>query len=43
VDHLVAQRMGKESFYERYSVRIAQVEREYSWDEEDGYIGAPKL
>ena len=31
IDHLVAQKMGRELFYERYHVRIARVEREYQW------------
>ncbi|CAH2354408.1 hypothetical protein CLIB1423_16S02014 [[Candida] railenensis] len=29
-DHLVAQQLGKERFYENFTTRIAKVEREYS-------------
>ena len=29
IDHLEAQKMGKEKWYESYKVRIAKVEREY--------------
>lgn len=29
-DHLVAQQLGKEKFYENFTTRIAKVEREYS-------------
>ncbi|KAJ3147870.1 hypothetical protein HDU86_007866 [Geranomyces michiganensis] len=35
VDHLVAQRMGRDQFYKVYSVRIAKVEREYRWMDPD--------
>lgn len=37
-DHVVAQKMGRSTFYEEYRVRIAQVEREYGWErkEKDG-------
>ena len=31
-DHLVAQQKGIENWYENYTVRIALVEREYSFD-----------
>lgn len=30
-EHLEAQQLGREEFYEEYSVRIAIVNREYSW------------
>ena len=30
-EHLEAQKLGREEFYEEYSVRIAVVNREYSW------------
>jgi heme-degrading monooxygenase HmoA len=30
-DHLVAQRRGREGWYERYAVRIARVERAYGF------------
>lgn len=30
--HLEAQRMGKEMWYEHYTLRICKVEREYSFD-----------
>lgn len=29
--HLEAQKLGREEFYEEYSVKIAVVNREYSW------------
>ncbi|SHI62904.1 antibiotic biosynthesis monooxygenase family protein [Flavobacterium terrae] len=32
VDHLQAQRMGKQKWYESYKVRIALVEREYDFE-----------
>ncbi len=31
VDHLAAQKMGKEKWYKEYSIRIARIEREYSF------------
>ena len=31
VEHLQAQRLGRERFYEEYVVQIAQVTREYGW------------
>jgi heme-degrading monooxygenase HmoA len=31
VDHQLAQKQGKEVFYDEYHVRIAKVEREYTW------------
>jgi heme-degrading monooxygenase HmoA len=31
-DHVVAQKMGREMFYEAYHVRITKVEREYHWE-----------
>lgn len=30
-DHQIAQKMGKEQFYEEYIVRIAKVERQYTF------------
>lgn len=32
LDHLQAQRMGKQKWYESYKVRIALVEREYDFE-----------
>jgi heme-degrading monooxygenase HmoA len=32
-EHLYAQKMGKEVWYESYSVRVAKVEEEYSMEE----------
>lgn len=32
-DHLVAQRMGKEKWYQAYTTRIALVERDYSFEQ----------
>jgi heme-degrading monooxygenase HmoA len=31
-DHLVTQRMGRERWYDAYTVRIAKVERDYDWE-----------
>jgi heme-degrading monooxygenase HmoA len=31
VEHLVAQRLGQERWYRAYTVRIARVERDYTW------------
>lgn len=31
VEHLVAQRRGREGWYARYRVRVARVERDYGW------------
>jgi heme-degrading monooxygenase HmoA len=31
LDHLVAQRLGREQWYERYKVRVCRVEREYEF------------
>lgn len=31
--HLIAQRRGQDIWYAEYSVRIARVERAYSWDD----------
>ena len=30
-EHLLAQRRGREDFYEQYEVTVATVEREYRW------------
>jgi heme-degrading monooxygenase HmoA len=30
-DHLVAQRLGQERWYRAYTIRIARVERDYTW------------
>jgi heme-degrading monooxygenase HmoA len=32
IEHQVAQRRGREVWYERYRVRVATVEREYGYD-----------
>lgn len=32
LDHLLAQQLGKEKWYESYKVRICKVEREYSFN-----------
>lgn len=32
---MVAQKMGRSTFYEEYRVRIAQVEREYGWERKE--------
>lgn len=37
MEHLVAQEMGRKVFYEEFSVRVAKVEREYSWTAKEGY------
>lgn len=34
VDHQVAQKLGKEKWYQSYSVRICKVEREYEFNSE---------
>lgn len=31
LEHQVAQKIGKEKWYEQYSIRIAKVERSYNW------------
>jgi hypothetical protein len=38
-DHVVAQKMGRRTFYEEYRVRIARVEREYGWKRTDDQEG----
>ena len=38
-DHVVAQRLGRSTFYEEYRVRIARVEREYGWKKADSAGG----
>ena len=30
-EHLTAQRLGRESFYEDYRVEVARIERSYGW------------
>ena len=30
-DHLVAQRLGREKWYDAYSIRVCRVERSYGW------------
>jgi heme-degrading monooxygenase HmoA len=30
-DHLLAQRLGQERWYRAYAIRIARVERDYTW------------
>ena len=32
IDHMEAQKMGKEKWYQRYSLRICQVERDYRFE-----------
>lgn len=32
IDHLKAQKLGKEKWYRSYKVRVCRVEREYSFD-----------
>lgn len=32
--HLIAQQLGKEKFYKKYTVRICKVEHEYSFERE---------
>ena len=36
---MVAQRLGRSTFYEEYRVRIARVEREYGWKKADSAGG----
>ena len=36
LDHLGAQRLGRERWYASYRVRIARVERAYGFDRDDG-------
>ncbi len=36
VDHLEAQNLGKAKWYAKYSIRIAKVEREYTFEKEGG-------
>ncbi|HUW88411.1 MAG TPA: antibiotic biosynthesis monooxygenase [Candidatus Paceibacterota bacterium] len=31
-EHLEAQRLGREHFYEEYQVQVSKIEREYSWN-----------
>ena len=31
-DHRAAQRMGRETWYEAYSIRVCKVERAYGWE-----------
>ena len=35
-DHAMAQKMGREKWYKSYTTRIARVEREYSFETEQG-------
>ena len=37
IEHSEAQRHGREQWYARYHVRIARVERAYSWSRAGGY------
>ena len=37
VEHAEAQRQGRDNWYEQYQVRIARVERSYSWSKGSGY------
>lgn len=34
-DHLEAQRLGRDSFYLNYTVQVAEIVREYSWNPVD--------
>jgi heme-degrading monooxygenase HmoA len=36
-DHLEAQALGREYFYDDYTVHIAHIERGYTWNRSDGY------
>ena len=40
LEHLEAQRRGREQWYESFHIRIARVERAYSWSSESGYAVA---
>jgi len=35
-DHRVAQRLGREKWYEAYSIRVCRVERAYGWERKSG-------
>lgn len=38
LQHAIAQKQGRETWYSHYSVRIAKVERDYKWSNAEGYI-----
>jgi heme-degrading monooxygenase HmoA len=38
IEHLEAQEKGRESWYERYQLRVSKVERAYAWSREAGYL-----
>ena len=42
VDHLVAQKLGRERWYKAYRVRIARVERAYGFGLEDEHASAAR-
>lgn len=33
-DHILAQELGRERWYEAYTVQVARIEREYAWPRE---------
>jgi len=37
-EHALAQQEGKSRWYDRYTVRVCRVEREYSWDSNNASI-----
>ncbi|KAK9387257.1 hypothetical protein V1515DRAFT_580312 [Lipomyces mesembrius] len=37
--HRHAQQRGRETFYERYEVRVAKVEKEYAWRRKEDGVG----
>lgn len=41
VDHLGAQRLGRERWYAAYRVRVARVERDYGFDSNTGEMRRP--
>ncbi|WP_198036967.1 antibiotic biosynthesis monooxygenase [Nocardia sp. BMG51109] len=41
IDHLAAQRLGRERFYLGYRARICRVEREYEWTRPPGRTRGP--
>ena len=41
-DHVVAQKMGRDKFYEEYHVRVTKVEREYHWTKANSQVGDEK-
>ena len=41
-DHRVAQRLGRERWYEVYSIRVCRVERAYGWARDAEHVRAEK-